>query len=157
MRCANCDAEIPESGRFCVECGTPAPESALEVGQTAATGATERLPAPAGGPVCASCGTRNPPGAAFCVTCGRALAGRPVADRPASPIPPMPLPAPIAPAAAAPAPARPGNSAMWGGIGGGLFLIGLAALAITGWWWPGILILVGISSLVGSLASGQSI
>jgi len=25
MRCANCDAEIPESGRFCVECGTKLP------------------------------------------------------------------------------------------------------------------------------------
>ena len=44
---------------------------------------------------------------------------------------------------------------MWSGVGGGLFLIGLAVLFFTGWWWPGILVLIGISSLVGSLAAGQ--
>jgi hypothetical protein len=44
---------------------------------------------------------------------------------------------------------------MWGGMSGGLFLIGLAVLALTGWWWPGILVLIGITSLIGSLAAGK--
>jgi hypothetical protein len=34
-------------------------------------------------------------------------------------------------------------------------LIGIAVLAVTGWWWPGIMVLVGISALVGGLQSGQ--
>jgi len=37
---------------------------------------------------------------------------------------------------------------------GGLWLIGIAVLAITNWWWPGIMVLVGISALAGGLHSG---
>jgi hypothetical protein len=36
----------------------------------------------------------------------------------------------------------------WRNIHGAVWLIGLAILFWTGWWWPGILILVGISALV---------
>lgn len=32
-----------------------------------------------------------------------------------------------------------------------VWLIGLGVLFLTGWWWPGILILVGLSLLVGAL------
>ena len=70
MRCASCDAELPEGALFCIECGAPA--------ERASTGATERLPERTGGPRCPACGTVNPSFAAFCVNCGRALgsAGR---------------------------------------------------------------------------------
>ena len=160
MRCPNCDAEIPENGRFCIECGQP-------VAQTA-TGPTERLPEPAGGPLCSSCGTRNPPGAQFCVMCGRALNASATVDAPPpAPFPPLPPSQPLAPNPALtpipPSPPQPmpvgarpwRGSSMGGGITGGLFLIGLAVLALTGWWWPGILVLIGITSLAGSLLSGQ--
>jgi len=26
----------------------------------------------------------------------------------------------------------------WGGVVGGIWLLGIAVLAATGWWWPGI-------------------
>jgi Double zinc ribbon len=155
MRCETCAAELPADGRFCIECGAPVSQ--------AATGATERLPDYAGGQQCAACGTHNPQGAAFCVSCGRSLESRPVADAPANPLPIPPTSAPLsttAPAAIDSAPvARPrrgGFSMEWGGIMGGIWLIGIAVLAVTGWWWPGILVLVGISALVGGLRSGGS-
>jgi hypothetical protein len=36
----------------------------------------------------------------------------------------------------------------WQRIQGAVWLIGLAILAWSGWWWPGILVLAGISGLV---------
>jgi hypothetical protein len=30
-------------------------------------------------------------------------------------------------------------------ISGGIFLIGLGVLFLTGWWWPGILVVIGLS------------
>jgi Double zinc ribbon len=155
MRCEQCAAEIPADGRFCIECGAPA-------GQ-AATGVTERLPDYAGGQQCAACGTRNPPGAGFCVTCGRSLGARPVADVPAIALPPAPAPAaltsmPSTSVASVPAP-RPRRSRFsveWSGIMGGIWLIGIAVLAVTGWWWPGIMVLIGISALVDGLQTGDT-
>ena len=148
-RCANCDAEIPEGGQFCIECGAPA--------GSAATGATERLPDHQGGPRCTFCGTHNPPIASFCVRCGRALGATPTAEPPRNTIPPTLEPAPIAVApAASPAHARPAghrasDPARWGGIAGGLFLIGLALIAWLNWWWPGILVLVGLTAILGAV------
>jgi hypothetical protein len=146
LHCAKCDAEIPEGGNFCVECGAPAPQAAI--------GATERLPEPAAGPSCPACGTRNPPGAAFCVRCGSALAGTAFAEPPPQSLPPMPAPLAAAPAVAAPR-ARRGFSVEWGGVVGGIWLIGIALLAVTGWWWPGIMVLIGLSSLITGLASAE--
>jgi hypothetical protein len=40
---------------------------------------------------------------------------------------------------------------MYGGLQGFVFLMGLAILALTGWWWPGMLILLGIASILGAL------
>jgi hypothetical protein len=31
------------------------------------------------------------------------------------------------------------------GISGGIFLIGLGVLLFTGWWWPGIMLVLGLS------------
>jgi hypothetical protein len=146
-RCPNCDAEIPEGGQFCIECGAPA--------QPAATGATERLPEHQGGPRCAHCGTHNPPIANFCVRCGRALS-TPTADPPRGPLSPQPDPAPItyapavAPAQVQGSAQRTSDPARWGGISGGVFLIGLALIAWMNWWWPGILVLVGVMAILGA-------
>jgi hypothetical protein len=152
MRCERCAAELPADGKFCIECGAPVSQ--------AATGATERLPDYAGGPQCAACGTRNPSGAAFCVTCGRGLGVRPVADAPAISLPPTPAPLSTTPPAsieqaAAARPHRGGFSVEWGGIMGGIWLIGIAVLAVTGWWWPGILVLVGASAILGAITRGH--
>lgn len=148
-RCERCGADIPPAGQFCIECGAPAPA-------LAATGPTERLHEYAGGTVCASCGTRNPAGADFCVMCGRGLSARPVADpppRPQAPALPQPLAATaLQPAVVAGQPSRPRASVQWDGLTGGVWLIGLAVLFMTGWWWPGILVLVGLSSLFSGLA-----
>ena len=148
-RCTNCDAIIPEGGTFCIECGRPANQPA--------TGATERLPEYAGGPRCAFCGTRNPPGAIFCVSCGQGLTARPVAEPPASALPPTPAPASLSNRPVSVPGARWGGLAQgpWAGITGGLFLIGLAVIAAFNWWWPGILVLVGLTAFVGSVASGK--
>ena len=43
-----------------------------------------------------------------------------------------------------------------GEIFGGTFLIGLALLFITGWWWPGILYVIGIALMVRAVAQGKS-
>lgn len=40
-------------------------------------------------------------------------------------------------------------------ITGGVFLIGIAALGISGLWWPGILVVLGITSLVSGLLEGR--
>ena len=45
------------------------------------------------------------------------------------------------------------------GISGGIFLIGLGVLIITGWWWPGIMLVIGLSGgaeqiFRGRIASG---
>ncbi len=45
------------------------------------------------------------------------------------------------------------------GISGGIFLIGLGVLIITGWWWPGIMLVIGLSAggeqiFRGRIASG---
>ena len=37
----------------------------------------------------------------------------------------------------------------------GTFLIGLAALFIFGWWWPGILYVLGIALILRSVAQGK--
>lgn len=39
-------------------------------------------------------------------------------------------------------------------ISGGIFLIGLAALALTGYWWPGILVVIGVTTVIRGLLQG---
>ena len=39
----------------------------------------------------------------------------------------------------------------WHSIHGAIWMIGLAILFWKGWWWPGILILVGISTIIEAL------
>lgn len=40
-------------------------------------------------------------------------------------------------------------------VAGGIFLIGLALLFITGFWWPGIMFVIGASMIGRSLAEGR--
>jgi hypothetical protein len=41
------------------------------------------------------------------------------------------------------------------GISGGIFLIGLGVLLLTGWWWPGILLVIGLSGGAEQIFRGQ--
>ncbi len=41
------------------------------------------------------------------------------------------------------------------GITGGLLLIGLGVLALTGWWWPGIMVVLGIAIGAGLVFRGR--
>ncbi|MBN1679546.1 MAG: hypothetical protein JW966_04590 [Anaerolineae bacterium] len=45
----------------------------------------------------------------------------------------------------------------WAGLQGALWMIGLAILFATGAWWPGILILTGLSIIAGALVRPQMI
>ena len=145
MRCANCDAELPEAGKFCIECGAPA-----QPGRHRRDRAPARSP---GGPRCASLWHTQPTGRSLLRALrSRARRTRRSPSRPQSAAA-QPTPAPRqSPSAGRSADSCPSGqaatrstSAWWGGISGGLFLIGIAAAGlVTGWWWPGILVLVGI-------------
>jgi hypothetical protein len=37
-------------------------------------------------------------------------------------------------------------------VSGAIWMIGLGVLFLTGWWWPGIMILIGVTSVVSALA-----
>lgn len=43
-----------------------------------------------------------------------------------------------------------------GEIFGGTFLIGLAVIFLTGWWWPGILYALGAAMIVRTVAQGKA-
>lgn len=42
-------------------------------------------------------------------------------------------------------------------ISGGIFLIGLGLLLFTGWWWPGIMLVIGLSGGAEQIFRGQII
>jgi hypothetical protein len=41
------------------------------------------------------------------------------------------------------------------GIAGGLLLIGIGVLLLTGWWWPGIMVVLGIAVGAGLIFRGR--
>ena len=41
------------------------------------------------------------------------------------------------------------------GISGGIFLISLGVLLLTGWWWPGIMVAIGLSAGAELIFRGQ--
>jgi hypothetical protein len=45
---------------------------------------------------------------------------------------------------------------MASGISGGIFLISLGVLLFTGWWWPGIMVAIGISSGAALIFRGKT-
>lgn len=151
MNCSQCGAELPDDARFCIECGAET--------RAAATGATIKIALDDDGPRCGNCGVQNPAGAVFCVNCGQRM----VADingplvepaeleqRPGSAMPPMPSLPPM-PAA----PGRKRRRKMGEDVAGGIFLIGLAVLFLTGYFWPGILVLIGLTGMISSFAQGK--
>jgi hypothetical protein len=46
---------------------------------------------------------------------------------------------------------------MASGISGGIFLIGLGVLLYTGWWWPGIMFVIGLSGGAELIFRGQTL
>jgi hypothetical protein len=42
-----------------------------------------------------------------------------------------------------------------GSISGGVFLIGLGMLVLTGWWWPGIMLVIGLAGAAELARQGQ--
>ncbi len=42
------------------------------------------------------------------------------------------------------------------GIAGGIFLISLGILLFTGWWWPGIMVAIGLSSGASLIFRGRT-
>jgi hypothetical protein len=40
-------------------------------------------------------------------------------------------------------------------VSGGVFLIGLGILVYTGWWWPGILLIIGLASSTELILRGK--
>ena len=156
QHCSRCDAEIPQDARFCPECGQPA-------GQPA-TGATQRIATAVSGPTCGVCGTPNPPSARFCVLCGQSLTeaapAKGTALAPTGQPGPAGLPLPGQPGLGGPPPLPglpplPEVQPLLLAGSGGVFLIGLAVLAVFNWWWPGIMFLLGLTTLVGSASARQ--
>ncbi len=42
-------------------------------------------------------------------------------------------------------------------VSGGIFLIGLGVLLATGWWWPGIMVVIGLSSGASLIFRGKTL
>jgi hypothetical protein len=42
-----------------------------------------------------------------------------------------------------------------GGVAGGVILIGIGMLALTGWWWPGIMLVIGCGLAAERLLRGE--
>ena len=42
-----------------------------------------------------------------------------------------------------------------GGIAGGIMLVGIGMLIITGWWWPGIMLVIGCALAAERFLNGQ--
>jgi hypothetical protein len=157
LHCDRCGGDSPADARFCIDCGGP-------VG-AAATGPTTRL----AGIVCPACKTNNPEHARFCVVCGRAFGAAQPARRPVAP--PMAPPAPKPPAQPSyprmatpptlvpsnplPSPSTRHHQASHGDPSKVVFLIGLVALLATHAFWPGILVLLGVTNFVHQAAQGR--
>lgn len=151
MNCPKCGTDLPHDAVFCVECGAHV--------APAATGPTVRIDQ-ASGPACPACGTTNPAYAAFCVTCGRTLDV--LAQNQPAPVLHVPQPSapvPVAPRVPVPPPAskhRQRHHHGWEGASGGIFMLGLALLFLTGTFWPGILILIGLTGFLSSMGQNRS-
>lgn len=153
--CERCGGPNPHDARFCIDCGASlAP---------ATTGPTTRL----AGVACPVCGTENPEAARFCVVCGRGLVAGAPPPRTAAPPRPRLAPQQSFPRVQTPpAPTRmaPPSAPAWPAqrtqprkhqSGALIFVIGLFLLAASHTIWPGILLLVGIYSLVNASNHGR--
>lgn len=102
---------------------------------------------------CPKCGRSNPEDSQFCIYCSNRLGGSEEAAASTGPTvlldssTPVPPTAPLAPA--------PAKSAASNGIIGAIWLIGLGILFMTKLFWPGILILVGLSAFMHESSRGR--
>lgn len=122
---------------------------------------------------CPNCARENPANAKFCIYCATSLAPEPTVAEPApaigptvrlnpEPAPAYSLPTTPAPASATPqpAPAAPSSSGSWAtrfndGTTGAVFMIGLGFLFLTGSFFPGILVLLGITGYMSEIRRGR--
>lgn len=155
MQCTVCDAKNPPDGLFCIECGAAM--------RAVASGATTRLPDGAG-MICEACAAINPNHATFCVNCGRPLVLQDrVVTMPAAPQLVIPESNELARLPHTEPKQRRRNKRkqrrrnqqIEGGIVGSAFLIGLGVLFATGSFWPGILVLCGITGAIGSVLNDE--
>ena len=49
----------------------------------------------------------------------------------------------------------PGKNRLASGSAGGIFLISLGILLVTGWWWPGIMVALGLTSGAALIFRGK--
>ncbi|NNJ13136.1 zinc ribbon domain-containing protein [Chloroflexales bacterium ZM16-3] len=151
MKCPLCDADLPDDARFCIECGVTLDK--------ATTGPTVHLrPEDRAAATCPACGASNPSHAIFCVRCGRRM-GDP-APRPAPPR--QAISGDVIQGAPAMPTFRPARQPSLGRSYNGetasiaVFLIGLGLLfAFSKLFWPGILIVIGLSNFVRVASRGQ--
>lgn len=146
MHCSSCGADLPADARFCIECGADV--------AVASTGPTVQLPRAADALACRACGAANPVFAVFCVRCGQRIGA-------AAPAVGPDLGAPRGLARSAPPGAHSYRGhrrkrRSWEGATGALFLLGLAALFLLKLpFWPGILVIVGITSFASESLRGR--
>jgi hypothetical protein len=44
----------------------------------------------------------------------------------------------------------------WGGLQGAIWTLGIAVIAVFNWWWPGMLVLVGLSAILGAISRNHN-
>ena len=94
-------------------------------------------------PFCQKCGAELSEDENFCPSCGTAVGVERIA---------RPRPSYSREKEACFGPKGSGGG-LWGAISGGVFLIGLAVLWYFDLWWPGILILVALMIIIGSIVA----
>ncbi len=94
-------------------------------------------------PFCKHCGAELKEDAKFCPKCGTPVGAE---ER----VKPRPKYAKEREACFGP---RGSGGGLWGAISAAVFIIGLAILLIYDWFWPGILILIGLMVLIGGLVA----
>ncbi|MBA3948285.1 MAG: zinc ribbon domain-containing protein [Herpetosiphonaceae bacterium] len=117
---------------------------------------------------CPQCGRAIPSEAQFCIYCRARIAPQAPEQhvRPATgptvrlgreAVPPAPQSVPTTPPVYFPAPQGAGGYGRGRGRRGGvgIFPIGMLILFVTGWWWPGILVLFGITALLDRVGGGR--
>lgn len=90
-------------------------------------------------PFCKKCGAELKEDAQFCPSCGASVSARV-----------QPRHATEKEACFGP---RGSGSGLWGAISGGVFVIGLGVLWLLDFFWPGILLLIGLMIVIGAVAA----
>jgi uncharacterized membrane protein YvbJ len=96
-------------------------------------------------PYCSKCGTELDKAVKFCPKCGAPVGAEAKAERRARAVEEPRREACFGP---------PGSGGgLWGAVSFGVFIIGLAILWLFGWFWPGILFLIGLMIIIGALVA----